>query len=100
MSLSAPRDNNRVPTLIGVDSSQFLTPTTIAVDPITHAVLVEATFTGSQSVEITDGTNIANILKSDGTAAGQNAQLVSGTFLEKSGSASSLNADIIASFDA
>ncbi len=28
---------------------------------------------------ITDGTNTANILKSDGTAAGQNAQLVSGT---------------------
>lgn len=28
---------------------------------------------------ITDGTNIANILKSDGTAAGQNAELVSGT---------------------
>ena len=30
---------------------------------------------------ITDGTNIANVLKSDGTAAGQNAQLVGGTYL-------------------
>lgn len=34
------------------------------------------------SVEITDGTNIANVLKSDGTAAGQNAQLVAGTYKE------------------
>lgn len=34
---------------------------------------------GTQQTKITDGTNLANILKSDGTAAGQNAQLVAGT---------------------
>lgn len=36
---------------------------------------------GSQQSKLTDGTNTANVLKSDGTAAGQNAQLVAGTYL-------------------
>ena len=36
---------------------------------------------GSQQTKITDGTNVANTLKSDGTAAGQNSQLVAGTYL-------------------
>ncbi len=36
---------------------------------------------GNQQTKITDGTNIANILGSDGTAAGQNAQLTAGTHL-------------------
>lgn len=34
---------------------------------------------GTQQSKITDGTNIVNVLKSDGTVAGQNAQIVSGT---------------------
>lgn len=34
---------------------------------------------GTQKSQITDGTNIGNVLKSDGSAAGQNAQIVSGT---------------------
>lgn len=132
----APRDDNRIPTLLGVDSSLFKTPTTVAVDPITHAMLVEATFTpsGTQNVNliqvggsvfalgqqvaaasipvvltasqlstltplssiavtqstspwassITDGTNTANILKSDGTAAGQNAQLIGNAYQTQS----------------
>lgn len=33
------------------------------------------------SIQLTDGTNTANVLKSDGTAAGQNSQMVSGTYL-------------------
>ena len=37
----ALHDQNRVPTLLGVDSTLFTTPTTAAVDPVTHAVLVE-----------------------------------------------------------
>jgi hypothetical protein len=38
---------------------------------------------GSSATEVkqTDGTNIVNVLKSDGTAAGQNAELVAGTYL-------------------
>ncbi len=36
---------------------------------------------GTQLTRITDGTNIVNVLKSDGTAVGQNAELVAGTYL-------------------
>ena len=39
----APRDANRVPTLIGVSSGGFEVPVTVAVDPITHRLLVSAT---------------------------------------------------------
>lgn len=46
----------------------------------TSALALDSTLTGgTQQTKLTDGTNIANILKSDGTAAGQNAELVSGT---------------------
>jgi len=37
----AARDQNRIPTLLGVSSVDFSTPTTVAVNPTTHAVLVE-----------------------------------------------------------
>lgn len=48
----------------------------------TSALALDATLTGgTQKSKITDGTNETNILKSDGTAAGQNAQLVGGTYL-------------------
>lgn len=47
------------------------------------SLALDATLTGgTQQAKITDGTNIANTLKSDGTAAGQNAQLVAGTYKE------------------
>jgi len=36
----APRDENRVPTLIGVDNVAFTTPTTVAVDPTTHELMI------------------------------------------------------------
>ncbi len=46
----------------------------------TSALALDTTLTGgTQQSKITDGTNIAHVLKADGTAAGQNAQLVSGT---------------------
>lgn len=46
----------------------------------TSALALDATLTGgTQQAKLTDGTNIASILKSDGTAAGQNAQMVAGT---------------------
>lgn len=55
---------------------------------------------GTQQTKITDGTNITNVLKSDGTAAGQNAALVAGAYQEKPTlSAGSLNADLVASLD-
>lgn len=40
--MNAPRDENRVTTLLGVDSTFFTTPTTVAVNPITHELLVSA----------------------------------------------------------
>jgi hypothetical protein len=59
----AAHDPNRVPTLLGVDSTLFTTPTTAAVDPITHAVLVEG-----QQVVPTDPTqsNPSTVLSYDG----------------------------------
>ncbi len=51
----ASRDQNRVPTLLGVSSTGFLIPTTVAVNPSTHAMLVEASFapSGTQDVNLT-----------------------------------------------
>ena len=43
MADTAKRDDNRVPTLIGVSSIDVVSPVTIAVDPNTHAVIVELT---------------------------------------------------------
>lgn len=39
----ASRDNNFVPTLLGVSSVDLTSPTTVAVDPTTHRVLVTLT---------------------------------------------------------
>lgn len=36
---------------------------------------------GTQQTKLTDGTNTANVLKSDGTSAGQNSVLTAGTYL-------------------
>lgn len=36
---------------------------------------------GTQQAKITDGTNITNTLKSDGTAAGQNSLMIAGSYL-------------------
>lgn len=46
----ARRDPNRIPSLIGVDSSLFEDTTTVAVDPVTHEMLVKASL--NQDVEI------------------------------------------------
>lgn len=46
---NASRDQNRVPTLIGVSSSGFQIPATVAVDPSTHRMLV--TTTGTVTVD-------------------------------------------------
>lgn len=48
----------------------------------TSALALDATLTGgTQKAQLTDGTNVANVLKSDGTSAGQNSQLVAGGHL-------------------
>lgn len=39
--MQAKRDENRVTTVIGVSSVDYQTPVTVAVNPTTHAVIVE-----------------------------------------------------------
>lgn len=46
---NAPRDDNRNTTILGVDSVTFLVPTTIAVDPDSHAILTKSSSGGSAS---------------------------------------------------
>lgn len=45
MAISAPRDDNRVPTIIGVSSSDGSTPVVPYVDPTTHRLLVDGSAT-------------------------------------------------------
>ncbi len=52
------------------------------------------------TAQITDGTNIVNVLKSDGTAAGQNAQLVAPAYKEVGSlTAGAAGADLVPSTD-
>ncbi len=66
----ATHDSNSVPTIIGVDSNTFLTPTEVAVDPITHAMLVSATVT-------LDPGSLAT--SANQTSGGQKTQIVDGS---------------------
>ena len=81
----------------GQTSSANSAPVVIANDQSA----VPVTLSGSTSqTKITDGTNIVNVLKSDGTAAGQNAQLVAPAYKEiGSLTAGALNADLVPSTD-
>ena len=65
------------------------------------SLALDATLTGgTQQTKLTDGTNIVNVLKSDGTAAGQNAQLVAPAYKEVGSlTAGALNADLVPSTD-
>lgn len=45
---NASRDQNRIPVLIGVSSSDGVTPTTVYVDPTTHRLYVNASITAAQ----------------------------------------------------
>lgn len=47
---NAQRDQNSVPTLLGVSSVDLVTPTTIAVNPVTHRVLVDLPGGGTGTV--------------------------------------------------
>lgn len=68
-------------------------------DPTTHALLINSPGGASaEEVKITDGTNITNVLKSDGTAAGQNALLTANGMLAVSFTTTTVQA--VASTDA
>lgn len=75
-------------TALKVDGSGVTQPvsgTVTANVGTTNGLALDATLTGgTQQSKLTDGTNAANILKSDGTAAGQNAALTAGTALTTS----------------
>lgn len=57
MANIATRDDNRVPSLLGVDHVAFHDPTTAAVNTVTHAILVEP-----QGIIPTSGLNASYIL--------------------------------------
>ena len=74
-----------------------------AIGSITNTSFIATQATASNfntTAQITDGTNTANVLKSDGTAAGQNAQLVAPAYKEVGSlTAGALNADLVPSTD-
>ena len=55
----APRDQNRIPTLLGVDSVLFTTPTTVAVDATTHELLVQANISSGLDLPVYDYVSMA-----------------------------------------
>ena len=91
-------------TAIKVDGSAVTQPvsgTVTANIGTSGSLALDATLTGgTQQTKLTDGTNIVNVLKSDGTAAGQNAQLVAPAYKEVGSlTAGALNADLVPSTD-
>lgn len=97
----ASRDQNFVPTLLGVSSVDLTTPTTVAVNPTTHRVLVslaggiatilqtdvftstnnQTLFTASQTVAYTIFLSVNGAIQTpttDYTVTGNAASLVSG----------------------
>lgn len=57
----------------------------------TNGLALDATLTGgTQQSKLTDGTNLANILKSDGSAAGQNSLMIGGAYQSQSFSVTSV----------
>lgn len=85
----AKRDNNYVTTLIGVSSSDGITPVTIYVDPVTHRVLVQSTGSGGSLATLTDVTltSVAqgDILYYNGTKWVNLPAGTSGWFLQTAG---------------
>jgi hypothetical protein len=50
MSQNAKRDQNHTPTLIGVSSSDGVSPTLVYVDPVTHRLYVDLVGGGGSSI--------------------------------------------------
>lgn len=47
--MTAPKDNNRIPVMQGVLDSDGTTPTSIAIEPATHRVLIDEGPSGSDN---------------------------------------------------
>ena len=54
----ASRDENFVPTLIGVSSSDLKSPVSVAVDPTTHRLLTDNSISSSLQTDIFTSTNL------------------------------------------
>jgi len=78
----APRDSNRVTTLLGVDSVGFATPITVAVDSTTHAMLVSGggvvTNAGTFAVQASLGAETTKVIGTINIAASQTVGLAAG----------------------
>lgn len=79
---NAPRDENRVTTLLGVDSTLFAIPTTVAVDPLTHAMLVNASVTIDTSLIATSANQTSGNQKTQIVDAGGEQVTVTGGKLD------------------
>lgn len=88
-------DQPQLTNALKVDGSAVTQPVSLTSTTITGTVTanigtsgslaLDATLTGgTQKTKITDGTNETNVLKSDGTASGQNSLLIGGANLEVS----------------
>lgn len=88
----------------GFDSVR-VNPSAVATGTVNVRISAESAPTNAgatvQVASLGDGTNAVNVLKSDGTAAGQNAELVAGAYMEKAGlsTASTTNNDLQTSID-
>lgn len=87
----------------GFDSVR-VNPSAVATGTVNVRISAESAPTNAGATvgvaSLGDGTNNINVLKSDGTAAGQNAELVAPAFRELTGlTAGSLNADLVPSTD-
>lgn len=72
---------------------QATQPISAASLPLPTGAALDTTLTGgTQQSKITDGTNVASVLKSDGTAAGQNAVMVSNAYQTASFSVTAVQA--------
>ena len=85
----AKRDNNYVPTLIGVSSADGVTPVTIYVDPTTHRMLTQATNGTLASLTDVQLTSVAqgDVLYYNGTKWVNLAPGANGTVLTSGGPA-------------
>jgi len=63
--MEAAKDKNRVSTLLGVSSADYITPIPVAVDPVTHRLLVNSTGSGGSDYWDRTGTVLSPVNAGD-----------------------------------
>lgn len=80
---SFPREDNRVPVVGGVSKVDMATPTTIATNPTTHAMVTEGSFSVSATT-LNSGNNTLTVLYADINVSGNGDNtVISGVALKK-----------------